>query len=403
MKIIVMAGTRPEVIKVAPVVKKLKTRDDVDVKLCATGQHRELVQQSLADFELEPDFHFDLMRPNQNLAGLSADLFKAVDPLLEREKPDWLLVQGDTTTVMVSSLCAFYRGVRIGHIEAGLRTYQRRSPFPEEVNRQIVSRLTDLHFTPTHQSTQNLLNEGISADTVIMTGNTVVDSLIHISHKVSKETGLIDPAVAKQLKAGLRMVLVTGHRRENFGQNFEDICQAILRLAEIHKDAFFVYPVHLNPNVQEPVFRYLGRHPRIVLLPPLGYKNFIATLNQAHIVLTDSGGIQEEAPSLGKPVLVMRESTERPEGVAAGVAILVGSRPETIISKTSELLSDHQAYERMSRAGNPYGDGRASERIIEALFNHSPRHHYNGKARLNFTIEEALSLRETLSLEGTTV
>lgn len=381
MKIIVMVGTRPEVIKVALVVKKLKACANIDVKLCATGQHRELLQQSLADFELEPDFHFDLMRPDQSLATLSADLLMAVDPLLEQEKPDWLLVQGDTTTVMASALSAFYRGVKIGHIEAGLRTYLRRSPFPEEINRQIVSRLSDLHFTPTPQSSKNLLAEGISRESIIMTGNTVIDSLMHINDKVRLENGLIDPAVTDRLDAGLRMVLVTGHRRENFGQNFKDICQAIVQLAEIHKDIFFVYPVHLNPNVQEPVRRYLGEHPRIILLPPLGYKNFIATLSRSYLILTDSGGIQEEAPSLGIPVLVMRDSTERPEGLEAGVAILVGSSPETIISRTSELLLNPETHERMAKADNPYGDGLASERIVQALLNHSSRKRYEGSTK----------------------
>lgn len=371
MKILVIAGTRPEVIKVAPIVMALKKSDDVDVKLCITGQHRELVRQALADFELVPDFHFDLMRPNQQLAMLSADLFMTLDPLMEREKPDWLLIQGDTTTVMASALCAFYHNIRIGHIEAGLRTYQRRSPFPEEMNRQIVSRLADLHFTPTESGTQNLINEGIDPSTITMTGNTAVDSLLYINRQVEQETGLVDQAVAKMLETGKRMVLMTGHRRENFGKNFQSICMAILELANMHKDTFFVYPVHLNPNVQEPVYKYLNGHPRIILLPPLSYKNFIALLGKAYLVLTDSGGIQEEAPSLGKPVLVMRESTERTEGVMAGVAVLVGTKPKSIIRKTTELLTDKKVYERMVKAANPYGDGNAAERIISSLMKYS--------------------------------
>lgn len=368
-----MAGTRPEVIKVAPVVRALKKQREVDIRLCATGQHKELVQQALADFELEPDFHFDLMRPNQNLASLSAGLLMAVDPLLEREKPDWLLVQGDTTTVMISAMCAFYRGIRVGHIEAGLRTYRRRSPFPEEINRQIVSRLADLHFTPTPLSTNNLLDEGVDPQTIIMTGNTVVDALIYMSRKVTKNNSLINSEILEGLKAGRRLVLVTGHRRENFGDNFQSICQSILHLANRHEDVFFAYPVHLNPNVQGPVFKYLGDHPRIILLPPLGYKSFIALLNKAYLVLTDSGGIQEEAPTLGKPVLVMRDSTERPEGLEAGVATLVGARPETIINKTSELLLNQKLYDSMARSGNPYGDGCAAERIVKSLMNHAVR------------------------------
>jgi UDP-N-acetylglucosamine 2-epimerase len=353
------------------VVKTLKECANVDVKLCVTGQHRELVQQSLADFELRPDFAFNLMKANQNLSGLSASLFLAVDPLLAQEKPDWILVQGDTTSVMVSALCAFYHGISIGHIEAGMRTYQRRSPFPEEINRQIVTRLADLHFTPTNQCSQNLLDEGVSPESVVMTGNTVVDALLFMSDKVSRQTELIDQKVLKNLEEGKKMVLITAHRRENFGQQFQNICQAILQLADTHEDAFFVYPVHLNPNVQEPVFKYLNGHPRIHLLPPLGYKNFIATLRQAYLVLTDSGGIQEEAPTLGIPVLVMRDCTERPEGIEAGVAALVGSHPETIIAKTSELLVNKDSYDKMAQTGNPYGDGHAAERIASTLLGHS--------------------------------
>jgi UDP-N-acetylglucosamine 2-epimerase len=393
MKIIVMAGTRPEVIKVAPVIKILKKSNDVDVKLCATGQHRELVQQSLADFELQPDFNFDLMRANQTLSSLSASLLAAVDPLLEREKPDWLLVQGDTTTVMVSALCAFYRGISIGHIEAGLRTYIRSSPFPEEINRQIVSRLSDLHFTPTKQCTQNLLDEGTDPESIVMTGNTVVDALLIMNDIVSRQSGLIDHQILNKLDAGKKMVLITAHRRENFGHQFQNICKSILHLDDTLMDTFFVYPVHLNPNVKEPVVKYLGRHPRIILLPPLGYKSFIAILKRAYLVLTDSGGIQEEAPTLGIPVLVMRTCTERPEAIDAGASALVGTNPEMIFSKTSEILENRNVYNKMARAGNPYGDGRAAERIVTTLLNYAPKEHHQlvNNPPLTFEYEYSLS------------
>jgi UDP-N-acetylglucosamine 2-epimerase len=367
MKVIVLVGTRPEAIKVAPVVMALRERKEISTLLCSSGQHREMLTQVLADFSLEPDLDFQIMRPGQTLSSLSAHVFMALDPVLEREKPDWLLVQGDTSTVMIGALCAFYRDVRIGHIEAGLRTFSRRSPFPEEINRQIVGRLADRHFAPTRQSVDNLLREGVAEEDIFLTGNTGIDALRYMREQVQNRPDLLDPAVSGLLEAGRRMVLVTGHRRENFGEGFVHMCQAMLRLVQRHEDIFLVYPVHLNPNVQRPVRQYLDGHGRILLLAPMDYKRFVAHLDAATLILTDSGGIQEEAPALGKPVLVMRDVTERMEGVEAGVAALVGTKQEVIVEEVSRLLSDQTAYRRMARASNPYGDGRAARYIVEAL------------------------------------
>lgn len=371
IKIMIMVGTRPEVIKVALLVKIFQTNPEFQVLLCDTGQHRELVQQSLADFGLIPDFSLELMQQNQTLSSLSSRLFAALEPLFVQEKPDWLIVQGDTTTVMVSSLCAFYHNVLVGHVEAGLRTYQRRSPFPEEINRQIVSRVANVHFTPTQISSNNLIQEGIDEKSIVLTGNTVIDALLYMSEKVKDEKYILDSDVVELLESGHRMILVTGHRRENFGDSFIDICRAILDLVEMHKDIFILYPVHLNPNVQKPVSELLGTHPRILLKPPFGYKKFIAHLNESYLILTDSGGIQEEAPALNKPVLVMRDVTERAEGVESGVALLVGTELKTIVDKTTDLLLDTKLYQRMANAHNPYGDGRASEQIVDFILNYN--------------------------------
>lgn len=370
MKILIMAGTRPEAIKVAPVIHELRKHDEITTVVCNTGQHKEMIQQAFDDFGITPDLHLDVMQPNQTLASLSSRLFEKVDQSLKEEQPDWILVQGDTTTVMVSALCAFYRDIRIGHIEAGLRSFNKWAPFPEEVNREIVSRVADLHFAPTKMAYANLIREGIDPDAAIVTGNTVIDALYWMQEKIKgKEAELLDPRIVDAIRQQKRIILVTGHRRENIGDGFIEICQAIRELANHYEDAVFVYPVHLNPRVQEPVASILGNHPRILLLSPLSYKPFMALLNAAHIVLTDSGGIQEEAPALGKPVLVMRDVTERPEGVKAGVSRLVGPHTEAIIRHTARLLDDEKAYAEMAHAENPYGDGRASVRIIDALLN----------------------------------
>lgn len=370
MKVMVFAGTRPEAIKVAPVIHELYQRDNVTTIVCNTGQHKEMIQQAFHDFDITPSLNLDVMQPNQTLASLSSRLFEKIDQTLKDEQPDWILVQGDTTTVMVSALCAFYRDIRVGHIEAGLRSFNKWAPFPEEVNREIVSKVADLHFAPTKMAYANLIREGIDPDDVFVTGNTVIDALHWMKDKIKgHEDELFDPRIVKVLREGKRLVLVTGHRRENLGDGFVEICQAVRELAEHYEDVFFVYPVHLNPRVQEPVMEILGNNDHILLFPPLSYKPFIALLNASYMVLTDSGGIQEEAPALGKPVLVMRDVTERPEGVKAGVSKLVGPHRQAIVQYASHLLDDEKAYKEMAHAENPYGDGYASSRIIDALLN----------------------------------
>lgn len=364
-----MAGTRPEAIKVAPIVNELNRHREITTILCNTGQHREMIQQAFNDFEIKPDIHLDVMQSGQTLSSLSSRLFKIVGEVLVEQKPDWILVQGDTTTVMVSAMCAFYQHVHIGHVEAGLRSFNRWAPFPEEVNRQIVSKVADRHFAPTKTAYTNLIREGTDPDDVLVTGNTVIDAIQLIQKKIKDKNLLLDKKVSKELENGKRIILVTGHRRENLGNGFIEICQAIRTLADNYNDVCFVYPVHLNPKVQETVRGILDGHPRIILTEPLSYKSFIAHLNACYFVLTDSGGVQEEAPALGKPVLVMRDVTERPEGVNAGVAKLVGARKEQIIQQASILLDNRDSWRCMVCAKNPYGDGKASERIVNSLLN----------------------------------
>ena len=369
MKVMVMAGTRPEAIKVAPVVRELQKHKELVTVLCNTGQHKEMIQQAFDDFNIQPDLHLDVMQPGQTLASLSSRLFDKVDQVLVEQKPDWVLVQGDTTTVMVSAMCAFYRDIRVGHIEAGLRSFNKWAPFPEEVNRQIVSKVADLHFAPTKMSYANLIREGIDPEDALVTGNTVIDALQWMQGEIEGKLHLLDSRVLHAREEGRRIILVTGHRRENLGDGFIEICNAVRQLADAYEDVVFVYPVHLNPQVQKPVMEILGNHPRIILTKPFSYKPFIAHLNAAYFVLTDSGGIQEEAPALGKPVLVMRDVTERPEGVKAGVSKLVGPHTEAIVRHAAKLLDSRDAYISMAHAENPYGDGRASERIVNALLN----------------------------------
>lgn len=367
MKLLVFAGTRPEAIKVAPVVKALRASGCCDVLLCSSGQHKEMLLQAFEDFDLVPDRDLAVMSPGQTLPSLSSRLFVEVDALLEKERPDWILVQGDTTTVMVAALCGFYRGVRVAHLEAGLRSFDMHAPFPEELNRRVAGMVADLHFAPTATARDNLLREGVPAERIQVTGNTVVDALLYMREKVRGNTDLLDVRIRNALEDAKRCVLVTGHRRENFGDGFLNICNAVRRLAEQNEDVVFVYPVHLNPNVREPVMRMLANHPRIILLEPVGYRAFIAMLDAATLVLTDSGGVQEEAPSFGKPVLVMRDVTERPEGVEAGCARLVGADAEGIVQAVGELLRDPDACRMMAMSANPYGDGNASERIVAAF------------------------------------
>ena len=364
----VLFGTRPEVIKLAPVIRELRSRPAEFVcRVVSTGQHREMVDQALAAFRLTVDVQLDAMSSAKSLGKLTARLFLDLDDLFEHEKPDWVVVQGDTTSAMVGAMCAFYRQIKVGHVEAGLRTYNRWSPFPEEVNRTIIGHVGDLHFAPTDRSADNLRKAGVPAETVHVTGNTVVDALLWAREEVRQEAppGL-DPAMIASLE-GKRLVLVTSHRRESFGKGLESICGALLETVRRYPDVVIVYPVHLNPNVREPVRRLLSAQPRIHLLEPLGYLPLVYLMQRSYCIFTDSGGIQEEAPSLGKPVLIMRDTTERPEVVEAGCARLVGTVAENILQAAGELLDNPAAYDAMARVKNPFGDGQASRRIADLL------------------------------------
>jgi UDP-N-acetylglucosamine 2-epimerase (non-hydrolysing) len=360
-------GTRPEAIKMAPVVKELATRsEEFSHQVCVTAQHREMLDQVLDLFGISPHYDLDIMRGNQNLSEITARILTALDPVLKEVRPDWVLVQGDTTTTMAGSLGAFYNGVRIGHVEAGLRTRNPRAPFPEEINRRITSVVADLHFAPTERSKLALLTEGVSADRIVVTGNTVIDALLWVSETMRSIPPNLPGRALRDIQER-RLILVTGHRRESFGFGFEQICRAIREIVRTHPDTCVIYPVHLNPNVQEPVHRILGGIDRVHLLDPLAYASFVWLMEKAYLILTDSGGIQEEAPALGKPVLVMRDVTERPEGVEAGSAVLVGVEQTRIAAGVSRLLRDSDLYRRMSQTKNPYGDGSAAARIVQAI------------------------------------
>lgn len=371
-RIAVLMGTRPEAIKMAPVAAALEAAPEFDPLIVSTGQHREMLQQVVDLFEISVDVDLAVMRPNQTLAGLTARLVEKIDALLDAEQPDMVLVQGDTTTVLTGALTAFYRQIPVGHVEAGLRTGNIRAPFPEEANRRLVGPLVDLHFAPTTTARENLLREATPDDRIVVTGNTVIDAL-HLEVARQNDDAVqaaIDTALAPTLGADWRdrpYVLVTGHRRENFGEGFAEICKALATLGDRFDDHRFIYPVHLNPNVKGPVHESLAKHPNIVLIEPQDYRRFVALMQHTRVVLTDSGGVQEEAPGLGKPVLVMRETTERPEGVDAGTVELVGARADRIVAGVTELLTDEAAYRRMSEAVNPYGDGRAAGRIIDRI------------------------------------
>ncbi|MFM0298369.1 MULTISPECIES: non-hydrolyzing UDP-N-acetylglucosamine 2-epimerase [Paraburkholderia] len=367
-KVVVFAGTRPEAIKVISVVQALRAApDDFDVCLCSVGQHREMLMQAFADFGVTPDASLDVMSQNQSLAGLSARLFTAIDEFLAAQSPDIILVQGDTMTVQVAALTAFYRRIRVGHIEAGLRSHDMAAPFPEELNRRVASLVTDVHFAPTELSKKNLLAEQVPADRIFVTGNTVVDALYLMLERLKHEHVALPERVEAALAEGRRIVLVTGHRRESFGPGFENICTALRKIAEAHPDVRIVYPVHMNPKVREVVNRVLSGQAGIYLEEPLTYKPFQRLMAASHIILTDSGGIQEEGPALGKPVLVMRDVTERPEGVESGVNKLVGTDVDTIVRETARLLDDSAAYQAMSAGKNPFGDGTAGAQIVAIL------------------------------------
>jgi UDP-N-acetylglucosamine 2-epimerase (non-hydrolysing) len=379
LRVLSVFGTRPEAVKMAPVVQALAHTPEITPFVCVTAQHRQMLDQVLGLFNIHPDVDLDLMTPDQNLASLTAAIFTHLDPVLVDLKPDWVLVQGDTTTVMASSLAAYYHHILVGHVEAGLRTSDKWQPFPEEINRRLASVVTDLHFAPTEWARQNLLRENIPSSQIVVTGNPVIDALQEVVQMPATPEVLdlfkrIDlpyqssQSSPKTSNPAPRLILVTAHRRENFGKPLEQICSALKILAESYGDAIrIVYPVHLNPNVQQPVHRLLGNIPHITLLEPLDYLPMVHLMKHASLVLTDSGGLQEEAPALGIPVLVMRAVTERPEGVQAGTVRLVGTDTDIIVSHARNLLDDPQAYTSMAQAINPYGDGKAAQRIVKAI------------------------------------
>jgi UDP-N-acetylglucosamine 2-epimerase (non-hydrolysing) len=378
LKILSVFGTRPEAVKMAPIVKLLAQSADVESHVCVTAQHRQMLDQVLSLFDIKPEHDLDLMRNDQTLAQLSANIFTHLDPILAEIKPDWVLAVGDTTTVVTTSLLAFYRKIKFGHVEAGLRTHNKWHPFPEEINRRLATVTADLHFAPTEWSRQNLLREGVNQKVIKVTGNTVIDALQYVSKQpepdLIKEL-LVKVGISGNQISGTRnkprsLILVTAHRRENFGEPLENICMALLELAN-RGDVEIVYPVHLNPNVQEPVNRLLSKMEHITLLPPLDYLPLIHLMKHANLILTDSGGIQEEAPAFGIPTLVLREVTERPEGVEAGTLKLVGTESSQIMKEASLLLDDPASYTKMSKAVNPYGDGHAAEKIIAFLKEHT--------------------------------
>ena len=362
-------GTRPEAIKMAPLCKEfLKFQDVFTTKICVTAQHREMLDQVLDFFNIHPDYDLNLMKKNQNLYNLTSDIIVGLKDILEDFKPDFVFVHGDTTTTMAASIASFYNGAKVCHVEAGLRTFNKFSPFPEEINRQLTSRIADFHFAPTLKSKNNLINENIREANILVTGNTVIDALLMSIEKVKSKPSQIIIELSKQI-GDREIILVTGHRRENHGQGFIRICEAIKDIAVDNKNRLVVYPVHLNPKVQEPVNKILGSISNVMLIDPLAYEDFIWIMNRSKIIITDSGGIQEEAPSLGKPVLVMRETTERPEAVEAGTVILVGTNKDLIVSESLSLLENKEKFKSMSHKHNPYGDGTASKKIVDFIKN----------------------------------
>ncbi len=361
-RILLVFGTRPEAIKMAPVARALSRYEELQTVTCVTAQHREMLDQVLAWFQIVPDYDLDLMQPDQNLAGLTARALQGVTEIIENVQPDLVLLQGDTTTAMTTAMAAFYLRLPVGHVEAGLRTCDIYDPFPEEVNRHLISVMATYHFAPTKTAREALLKEGHDPSKIYLTGNTVIDALLWtVDQPHNLDLGFpLD-------KPGEKLILVTGHRRESFGEAFESICHALRHIAEQNPDVRLIYPVHLNPNVQEPVYRILGEAERVHLIDPLPYPDFVHLMSRSTLVLTDSGGIQEEAPALGKPVLVMRRRTERPEAIEVGVAKLVGTETDSIVMAVSELLHDQEAYDAMARAVSPFGDGHAAERIVDIV------------------------------------
>ena len=375
-KVMIVFGTRPEAIKMAPVVKQFELdKNRFNTIVCVSAQHREMLDQVLNLFEINPKYDLDIMTDNQTLSDLTAKVLWGVTKVMEQEEPDMVLVQGDTTTTFVTSLSAYYLKIPVAHIEAGLRTNKKYSPFPEEINRHITSVLADYHFAPTEEAKNNLLKEGIREEAIFLTGNTVIDALLWVIRKQAGTSSLekwkrfFSKRHNLSFTPNKRLILVTGHRRENFGEGFENICLALSILAKNNSDIQIIYPVHLNPNVQKPVYSILEDTENIRLIPPLDYEPFVFLMNESYLILTDSGGIQEEAPSLGKPVLVMRDTTERPEGIKAGTSKIVGTNAERIVKETNILLNDGRVYKRMAKATNPYGDGNASKKIIDIMSN----------------------------------
>ncbi len=365
-KVSIIFGTRPEAIKLCPLILAMKSHPGFDPHVCVTGQHREMLDQMLEVFGVVPDVDLSIMQTNQTLSSLTSKAITAIDNYLTEKKPDVVIVQGDTTTSFCASLAAFYHNIPVGHVEAGLRTRNKRSPFPEEINRVLTSHIADYHFAPTELSKENLLKEGISENKIFVTGNTVIDALFFAIEQVKKHPPVIRELPEHVLNNQNKLILITGHRRENFGEGFKSICNAIVILAKRFPEVDFVYPVHLNPNVQKVVSRIMSGFENIYLIKPLSYLPFVALIEQSTLILTDSGGIQEEAPSLGKPVLVMRDTTERPEAVDAGSVKLVGTDSRMIIDNVSMLLTDQKAYNAMAKGVNPYGDGKATGRILTA-------------------------------------
>jgi UDP-N-acetylglucosamine 2-epimerase (non-hydrolysing) len=367
INILSVFGTRPEAIKLAPVIAELDARTETDSRVCVTGQHRDMLDQALDIFGIIPHYDLDLMQKGQTPTRVAALALQRLEPVFERAHPDWVLVHGDTTTAAAAAMAACYAGIKVGHVEAGLRSHNKWQPFPEETNRRMVSVMADFHFAPTESARQNLLREGIAESDVIVTGNTVIDALHWVQRMPAKRNVFCGP-LSRLAQSAARLVLVTAHRRENFGEPIVNICQAIRRLAQSYGDDILLcYPVHPNPKISEPVHRILGGLSNVVLCPPLEYMTLVQVMKRAYLVLTDSGGLQEEAPALGVPALVLRDVTERPEAVAAGTVKLIGTERDRIISEVVQLLDDHEEHDRMAHAVSPYGDGHAAERIVAAL------------------------------------
>ncbi len=368
-KNLIVFGTRPEAIKMAPLVKAFSSNENFITKVCVTGQHREMLDQVLKFFDIKPDYDMNLMKKGQNLYNLTADIITGLKPILENFRPDYVYVHGDTTTTMSASIASFYSGAKVCHVEAGLRTFNKKAPFPEEINRTIAGHIADYHFAPTQNSFNNLIREGIPDSNILISGNTVIDALVQSVEKVDKMNDEEIEALKNEIDFTKRIILVTGHRRENHGEGFIRICEALKEIGDAEENVQIIYPVHLNPKVQKPVYEILGNAKSIKLIGPLAYPAFVWLMNKTEIVITDSGGVQEEAPSLGKPVLVMRDTTERPEAVDAGTVILVGTDKKKIVDQTLRLLNNDELYKKMSKLHNPYGDGNACNRIVGFMEN----------------------------------